>query len=116
MVLSLPDKVAAEVLGNSQFSTVVISSFTRLTAFKQRVAKASTISGFKETRLTISNGPMKKLVYHEYTLKLPSSQGGLCPRLNKDKQVDWQDGAIAFPQIMNNLRFWCAGFGSLQLL
>ena len=42
------------------------------------------------------------MVYPEYTLELPSSKVVITKDLNKDNVVDWQDGAIAYRNIMNN--------------
>ena len=95
------DKVAAGVWSNSQFSYGGGSEdFTRLTAFKQRVAGVNYI-GIQSSPYYYQRA-YGKLVYPEYTLELPSSKVVFAQDLNKDKQVDWQDGAIAFRKIMNN--------------
>ncbi|MGC4389091.1 endo-alpha-N-acetylgalactosaminidase family protein, partial [Streptococcus suis] len=38
----------------------------------------------------------------EYTLELPSAKVVFAADVNNDNKVDWQDGAIAYRDIMNN--------------
>ena len=81
-------------------SSDLSEDFTRLTAFKQCVAGVNYI-GIQSSPYYYQRA-YGKLVYPEYTLELPSNKVVFAQDLNKDKQVDWQDGAIAYRNIMNN--------------
>lgn len=59
---------------------------------------------------TALNGNGKKaykgIVFPEYTKELPSAKVVITEDANADKNVDWQDGAIAYRSIMNNPQGW----------
>ena len=99
------DKLAAGVWSNSQNSFGGGSNdFTRLTAYKQTVGNANYVA--------IKSSPWqwqkehKGIVYPDYTLELPSAKVVVTEDANRDNQVDWQDAAVAYRQIMNNPQGW----------
>lgn len=99
------DKLAAGVWSNSQYSYGGGSrDFTRLTAFKQTVGDVNYV-GIQSSPWQWQ-GAHRNIVYPAYTLELPSAKVIITEDANKDNVVDWQDGAIAYRQIMNNPKGW----------
>ncbi|MDO4666860.1 MAG: endo-alpha-N-acetylgalactosaminidase family protein [Streptococcus sp.] len=95
------DKLSAAVWSNSQYSYGGgQNDFTRLTATKRTFGNDNYV-GIQSSPWYYQRA-YKNLVYPEYTLELPSAKVVLTEDRNDDKQVDWQDGAIAFRDIMNN--------------
>ncbi|ONK26045.1 endo-alpha-N-acetylgalactosaminidase [Streptococcus azizii] len=99
------DKVAAGVWSNSQHSYGGgANDFTRISAYKQTVGDKNYIG--------IASSPWQwqraheNLVFPEYTLELPSAKVVFTEDINQDQVVDWQDGAIAYREIMNNPKGW----------
>ena len=98
------DKLAAAVWSNSQHGSGGSDDFTRLTANSSRLSLNDTAG----VHYGIASSPWdwqkahNKVVYPEYTLELPSAKVVFTKDVNNDKVVDWQDGAIAYRQIMNN--------------
>lgn len=100
------NNLSGAVWSNSQFSYGGGSNdYTRLTLNKKTYGE--------DNFLGISSSPYiyqkayqqkdgKYVVYDERTLELPHSRVILAEDLNDDGQVDWQDGAIAYRDIMNN--------------
>ena len=93
------NELAASVWSNSQF-TYQGNDFARLTTALQRVDGVNYI-GIQSSPYWYQRA-YKNLVFPEYTLELPSSKVVITKDLNKDNVVDWQDGAIAYRNIMNN--------------
>ncbi|HFI0464423.1 TPA: endo-alpha-N-acetylgalactosaminidase family protein, partial [Streptococcus suis] len=97
------DKVAVGVWSNSQYSTR-LQSYDRLRAEK--------FSGNGENYLALSSSPYiyeghhLNKVFAERTLILPSAKVVFTEDVNEDQVVDWQDGAIAYRDIMNNPQGW----------
>ncbi|HFU4466551.1 TPA: endo-alpha-N-acetylgalactosaminidase family protein [Streptococcus suis] len=98
------DKLAAAVWSNSQYGTGGADDFTRLTANSERYS----LDGETGVHYGIASSPWQwqkehnRVVYPAYTLELPSAKVVFTKDANKDNVVDWQDGAIAYRQIMNN--------------
>ncbi|MCQ8785725.1 endo-alpha-N-acetylgalactosaminidase family protein [Streptococcus suis] len=99
------DQFAAAVWSNSQNSYGGgASDFTRLTTNSHRY----TVDGETGVHLGIASSPWRwegahnGVVYPEYTLELPSAKVVFAADVNNDNKVDWQDGAIAYRDIMNN--------------
>ncbi|HFI0578181.1 TPA: endo-alpha-N-acetylgalactosaminidase family protein [Streptococcus suis] len=101
------DKLAAAVWSNSQHGTAGTSGndrFIRLTAN----SRTYTIENETGVHYGIASSPWQwqlaynNLVYPDYTLELPSAKVVFTKDVNNDNLVDWQDGAIAYRQIMNN--------------
>ncbi|MGQ7385667.1 endo-alpha-N-acetylgalactosaminidase family protein [Streptococcus suis] len=99
------DQFAAAVWSNSQNSYGGgASDFTRLTTNSHRY----TVDGETGVHLGIASSPWRwegahnGVVYPEYTLELPSAKVVFAADVNNDTKVDWQDGAIAYRDIMNN--------------
>ncbi|WNO82875.1 endo-alpha-N-acetylgalactosaminidase family protein [Streptococcus suis] len=99
------DQFAAAVWSNSQNSYGGgASDFTRLTTNSHRY----TVDGETGVHLGIASSPWRwegahnGVVYPEYTLELPSAKVVFAADANNDNKVDWQDGAIAYRDIMNN--------------
>ncbi|HEM3193671.1 YSIRK signal domain/LPXTG anchor domain surface protein [Streptococcus suis] len=99
------DQFAAAVWSNSQNSYGGgASDFTRLTTNSHRY----TVDGETGVHLGIAFSPWRwegahnGVVYPEYTLELPSAKVVFAADVNNDNKVDWQDGAIAYRDIMNN--------------
>ncbi|HEM5157946.1 TPA: YSIRK-type signal peptide-containing protein [Streptococcus suis] len=99
------DQFAAAVWSNSQNSYGGgASEFTRLTTNSHRY----TVDGETGVHLGIASSPWRwegahnGVVYPEYTLELPSAKVVFAADVNNDNKVDWQDGAIAYRDIMNN--------------
>ncbi|HFI0283944.1 TPA: endo-alpha-N-acetylgalactosaminidase family protein [Streptococcus suis] len=99
------DQFAAAVWSNSQNSYGGgASDFTRLTTNSHRY----TVDGETGVHLGIASSPWRwegahnGVVYPEYTLELPSAKVVFSADVNNDNKVDWQDGAIAYRDIMNN--------------
>ncbi|HFI0420340.1 TPA: endo-alpha-N-acetylgalactosaminidase family protein [Streptococcus suis] len=98
------DKLAAAVWSNSQHGTGGADDFTRLTANSERYS----LDGETGVHYGIASSPWQwqkehnRVVYPAYTLELPSAKVVFTKDANKDNVVDWQDGAIAYRQIMNN--------------
>ncbi|MBF0780588.1 MULTISPECIES: endo-alpha-N-acetylgalactosaminidase family protein [unclassified Granulicatella] len=99
------DKVAAGVWSNSQHSYGGGSNdFTRLTVYKQTIGNKNYVG--------IASSPWEwqkayqNVVYPEYTLELPRAKVVFTEDINQDNVVDWQDGAIAYRDIMNNPKGW----------
>ncbi|HEL2123542.1 TPA: YSIRK-type signal peptide-containing protein [Streptococcus suis] len=98
------DKLAAAVWSNSQHGTGGADDFTRLTANSERYS----LNGETGVHYGIASSPWQwqkahnSVVYPAYTLELPSAKVVFTKDANKDNVVDWQDGAIAYRQIMNN--------------
>ncbi|HBI1727458.1 endo-alpha-N-acetylgalactosaminidase family protein [Enterococcus faecalis] len=97
------NKLAAGVWSNSQWSYGGgANDYTRLTIDKV------TING--ENYLGISSAPFiyqrhyKGQVYDERTIELPNAKVIITRDLNEDEVVDWQDGAIAYRQIMHSAK------------
>ena len=97
------NKLAAGVWSNSQWSYGGgANDYTRLTIDKV------TING--ENYLGISSAPFiyqrhyKGQVYDELTIELPNAKVIITRDLNEDEVVDWQDGAIAYRQIMHSAK------------
>ena len=93
------NELSASVWSNSQF-TYQGNDFARLTTALQRVEGVNYL-GIQSSPYWYQRA-YKNLVYPEYTLELPSSKVVITKDLNKDNVVDWQDGAIAYRNIMNN--------------
>ena len=93
------NELAASVWSNSQF-TYQGNDFARITTALERVDGVNYI-GIQSSPYWYQRA-YKNLVYPEYTLELPSSKVVITKDLNKDNVVDWQDGAIAYRNIMNN--------------
>ena len=93
------NELAASVWSNSQF-TYQGNDFARVTTALQRVDGVNYI-GIQSSPYWYQRA-YKNLVFPEYTLELPSSKVVITKDLNKDNVVDWQDGAIAYRNIMNN--------------
>ncbi|WP_392367704.1 endo-alpha-N-acetylgalactosaminidase family protein, partial [Streptococcus suis] len=99
------DQFAAAVWSNSQNSYGGgASDFTRLTTNSHRY----TVDGETGVHLGIASSPWRwegahnGVVYPEYILELPSAKVVFAADVNNDNKVDWQDGAIAYRDIMNN--------------
>ncbi|HFU4451658.1 TPA: endo-alpha-N-acetylgalactosaminidase family protein [Streptococcus suis] len=98
------DKLAAAVWSNSQHGTGGADDFTRLTANSERYS----LNGETGVHYGIASSPWQwqkahnSVVYPAYTLELPSAKVVFTKDANEDNVVDWQDGAIAYRQIMNN--------------
>ncbi|HEL1612856.1 TPA: discoidin domain-containing protein [Streptococcus suis] len=101
------DKVAAAVWSNSQHGTAGTGGndrFIRLTAN----SRTYTIDNETGVHYGLASSPWQweqahnNLVYPDYTLELPSAKVVFTKDINDDQLVDWQDGAIAYRQIMNN--------------
>ncbi|HEM4680609.1 TPA: YSIRK-type signal peptide-containing protein [Streptococcus suis] len=99
------DQFAAAVWSNSQNSYGGgASDFTRLTTNSHRY----TVDGETGVHLGIASSPWRwegahnGVVYPGYTLELPSAKVVFAADANNDNKVDWQDGAIAYRDIMNN--------------
>ncbi|HEL1585694.1 TPA: YSIRK-type signal peptide-containing protein [Streptococcus suis] len=99
------DQVAAAVWSNSQHSYGGgASDFTRLTSNSNRY----TVDGETSLHFGIASSEFKwqgahnGVVYPEYTLDKPSAKVVFTADANNDNKVDWQDGAIAYRDIMNN--------------
>lgn len=99
------DKVAAGVWSNSQNSYGGgADDFTRVSAYKQTVGDKNYVG--------IASSPWqwqrahRSIVFPEYTLELPSAKVIFTEDINNDQVVDWQDGAIAYREIMNNPKGW----------
>ena len=95
------NSLAAAVWSNSQYSYGGGSNdFTRLTAQKY--------SANNENFIGIQSSPFiyqrayNNQVYDESTFVLPSAKVIITTDLNNDNSIDWQDGAIAYRNIMNN--------------
>ena len=93
------NELAASVWSNSQF-TYRGNDFARLTTALERVEGVNYL-GIQSSPYWYQRA-YKNLVFPEYTLELPSSKVVITKDLNKDNVVDWQDGAIAYRNIMNN--------------
>ena len=95
------NELSAAVWSNSQFSYGGRNrDFTRLTAFLERVEGVNYL-GIQSSPYYYQRAH-NNLVYPEYTLELPSSKVVITKDANNDNKVDWQDGAIAYRNIMNN--------------
>ena len=95
------NELSAAVWSNSQFSYGGGNrDFTRLTAFLERVEGVNYL-GIQSSPYYYQRAH-NNLVYPEYTLELPSSKVVITKDANNDNKVDWQDGAIAYRNIMNN--------------
>lgn len=95
------NELSAAVWSNSQFSYGGGNrDFTRLTAFIERVEGVNYL-GIQSSPFYYQRAH-NKLVYPEYTLELPSAKVVITKDANNDNKVDWQDGAIAYRNIMNN--------------
>lgn len=93
------NELAASVWSNSQF-TYRGNDFARLTTALERVEGVNYL-GIQSSPYWYQRA-YKNLVFPEYTLELPSTKVVITKDLNKDNVVDWQDGAIAYRNIMNN--------------
>ena len=93
------NELAASVWSNSQF-TYKGNDFARLTTALERVEGVNYL-GIQSSPYWYQRA-YKNLAFPEYTLELPSSKVVITKDLNKDNVVDWQDGAIAYRNIMNN--------------
>ena len=99
------DKLAAGVWSNSQNSYGGGSNdWTRLTAFKQTVGNTNYV-GIQSSEWQWEKA-YKGIVFPEYTKELPSAKVVITEDANADSKVDWQDGAIAYRNIMNNPQGW----------
>lgn len=99
------DKLAAGVWSNSQNSYGGGSNdWTRLTAYKETVGNANYV-GIHSSEWQWEKA-YKGIVFPEYTKELPSAKVVITEDANADKNVDWQDGAIAYRSIMNNPQGW----------
>ncbi|MGX7363431.1 endo-alpha-N-acetylgalactosaminidase family protein [Aerococcus suis] len=99
------DKLAAGVWSNSQYNFGGgANDYTRLQIDKQTVGHTNYI-GIGATPF-IYEKQYKGLVYDKETLDLPSATVTFAKDENNDGQVDWQDGAIAYRDIMNNPMGW----------
>ncbi len=101
------DKLAAGVWSNSQYGgTGLIGNnrYNRLTTNSHKY----TIDNETGVHVGVASSPWQwqraygNLVYPEYTLEKPSAKVIFTKDVNEDNVVDWQDGAIAYRQIMNN--------------
>ncbi|MGV3050670.1 endo-alpha-N-acetylgalactosaminidase family protein [Streptococcus hyovaginalis] len=97
------DKVAVGVWSNSQYSTN-LSSYDRLKATKYS-ANGDNFVGITSSPYLYERG-YNGQVYDERTLELPSAKLVFTQDVNDDNVVDWQDGAIAYRDIMNNPMGW----------
>ncbi|MHA3225925.1 endo-alpha-N-acetylgalactosaminidase family protein [Globicatella sulfidifaciens] len=97
------DKVAVGVWSNSQYSTN-LTSYDRLRANKFS-ANGENYVGIKSSPF-IYEGEHQNKVFDARTLILPSSKIVFTEDINEDEKVDWQDGAIAYREIMNNPMGW----------
>lgn len=99
-------KLVAGVWSNSHYNYGVSNyrtsseDHTRLTVGKQTIENTNYVG------ITSSpwhyEGSYKGTRYPEYTEELPSAKIVFTKDLNGDGKVDWQDGAIAYREIMNN--------------
>ncbi|MCW6659791.1 endo-alpha-N-acetylgalactosaminidase family protein [Aerococcaceae bacterium NML191292] len=95
------DKLAAGVWSNSQFSAGGGErDFTRLTVSKTTAGNANYV-GIGSSPFIYQRHHANK-VYDARSWELPSAKVVITGDLNDDKVVDWQDGAIAYRNIMNN--------------
>ena len=103
-------KLSAGVWSNSQFNYGGGGNdYTRLTANKKTFGEEN-ILGLASSpyiyQLAHKNEDGTYKVYKERTWEMPSSKVSFAEDLNEDGKIDWQDGAIAYREIMNNPKGW----------
>lgn len=99
------DKLAAGVWSNSQYNAGGgANDYTRLQIGKQTVGETNYL-GIGSSPFIYERHHNNK-VYDERTLDLPSATVTFTKDANGDGIVDWQDGAIAYRDIMNNPMGW----------
>lgn len=93
--------LAAGVWSNSQYSYGGINEdYTRLTVRSQTIEDENIVT--VNSAPWIYQGEHKGEIYPERTYTLPSAKVVITDDINGDEQVDWQDAAIAYREIMNN--------------
>lgn len=99
------NKVAAGVWSNSQYNVGGgANDYTRLQIDKQTVGNTNYL-GINSSPFIYERHYNNK-VYDESTLELPQATVTFTKDANNDGIVDWQDGAIAYRDIMNNPMGW----------
>lgn len=97
--------VAAGVWSNSQFNYGGgANDYTRLTVDKELIGESNYV-GINSSPFIYQRaykGSEFNRVYDERTFILPSAKVVLTGDINDDTVADWQDGAIAYRDIMNN--------------
>lgn len=100
------ENLSGAVWSNSQFSYGGgANDYTRLTLNKKTYGEdnylgISSSPYLYQRAYAMEDGSFK--VYDDRTLELPHSRVILAEDLNSDGIIDWQDGAIAYRDIMNN--------------